>query len=571
MGLVRMTRARALAVPAAFAACAVTIGCAGILGLDETTLRPDDASTSDDGGAGDVGAGDAGPGDDTTTDAPSGSDAPSDAGGQDATPVFSVQPPVLGVHADASADFTVSVARNGLAGDIAVQLTQLPPGVSSPAANIAADAGSVQMTLQASATASPSGATPTSATLLADGVAHGQVPVVVYGASGTVDPSFQGGYAVDSQDPSGSVFDAVAIDSSGGIIAGGLRGGSSGGWILRRFAADGTPDATFDKNADAAFLSLSTGQLSAIAIDPANGRIVCTGAVVPGTNAPPQMAAVVLEPTGNLTGGFNGGTPFVVTPVMTSASTGRGVTVDSKSRFAIVGEYGQQGEAYLTPPIAESGNVPSSIAAYVGPESPTAFAASALDPSGRIVAAGSDTHAQPVFLVARFAGGALDPSFGDGGITSASAFCQAAAVTARPLSGKVFASGYDMNTDDGCFAQWTASGQLEYAKNGTAGGGGRFDYAGVAPMGDAQDRVYMVGWGGDVNSRPAEIDRVMPDGSYDPSFGGTGQVKLQDQASPPAYWYTLNAVAVQPDGRIVVAGARSTPSSSQAILGRFWP
>jgi hypothetical protein len=200
-----------------------------------------------------------------------------------------------------------------------------------------------------------------------------------------------------------------------------------------------------------------------------------------------------------------------------------------------------------------------------------------VDGSGNLVAAGTNSGVSgmpPQTFVGRFKDGGPDPSFGKGGVASDDTFCTAVAVAARLHSGAVVTAGSDNAMDVGCFAQWDPSGKLQWAKNGMQGGGGPFIYAGLAAMGDAQDRVYMVGSGGDMYARSAELDRVMTTGELDPSFGppgSNGKVSMGDPGSPPALHFLWKAVAVQPDGLIVIAGAKVDATGQHAVLGRFWP
>ncbi len=253
-------------------------GCDGILGLDATTLAPDASSgddaipPGDDSGSGegsvqdatvdstsDVGVGEAGGLDGGTLDA-----------GDAAMPVFTMTPSPLGVHQGSMLAVTITIARNGvLPGTFAVAFTSLPTGVTSTQASIGADAGTVQVTLTVASTV-PVGS------YTIDLTAHGMsypVTLTVYGASGTVDSTFQGGYVLDPGAGAGSIFNAIAVDSTGRIVVGG--GKSAGGWVLRRFTSDGLPDTTFDTTAAASLPA--TGTLSGLAIDDATQDIVCVG------------------------------------------------------------------------------------------------------------------------------------------------------------------------------------------------------------------------------------------------------------------------------------------------------
>ena len=61
----------------------------------------------------------------------------------------------------------------------------------------------------------------------ANGTTYTSVPLFVYGPSGTLDTTFSGGLVLDPA-ALGGVFNSVAIDSAGGIIAGGSGTGGNG-------------------------------------------------------------------------------------------------------------------------------------------------------------------------------------------------------------------------------------------------------------------------------------------------------------------------------------------------------
>ncbi len=62
------------------------------------------------------------------------------------------------------------------------------------------------------------------------------------------------------------------------------------------------------------------------------------------------------------------------------------------------------------------------------------------------------------------------------------------------------------------------------------------------------------------------LTRYRPDGSPDPSFGDGGSVTLSPNLA--ANWAYIQAVALQPDGKIVVAGT-GDGSGSENVLGQF--
>lgn len=143
----------------------------------------------------------------------------------------------------------------------------------------------------------------------------------------------------------------------------------------------------------------------------------------------------------------------------------------------------------------------------------------AISPDGRIVVAGSmNSGSGHDFLISRFMpDGSLDPSFGSGGILVAD-----------------FGSVYDSIED-----------------------------VTLQPDG----RIVAVGSTRIASSDFVAIARFMPDGSWDASFSGDGR----QIASPGTIDHYASAVALQEDGRIVVAGSSGVPNGSDLTLMRFLP
>lgn len=127
----------------------------------------------------------------------------------------------------------------------------------------------------------------------------------------------------------------------------------------------------------------------------------------------------------------------------------------------------------------------------------------AIQPDGKIIQAGSTKSSDDDFALARYlVDGTLDPSFGAGGkvITAFSSGDDQIQSLALQTDGKIIAAGQFFN----------------FASRG-------FDFA---------------------------IARYNPNGALDTSFGGSGKVGV-DMGAPTD---VANAVAFQPDGKIVVAG-----------------
>jgi uncharacterized delta-60 repeat protein len=185
-----------------------------------------------------------------------------------------------------------------------------------------------------------------------------------------------------------------------------------------------------------------------------------------------------------------------------------------------------------------------------------------IQPDGKTVLGGeSGTSNDPRFLLARLtATGALDPTFGDGGLAFAGfslperAFLSAIAVLADD---HVLAAGY---ASDYVIAKFEPNGSLDP----TFGAGGivrvdigTYDKANAMVL-QADGKIVVVGWsapvamigGKPVPGRPdVSAVRLHPDGSLDPSFGSAGKVLLSLATQSSA-----TAVALDGAGRIVVGG-----------------
>jgi uncharacterized delta-60 repeat protein len=193
----------------------------------------------------------------------------------------------------------------------------------------------------------------------------------------------------------------------------------------------------------------------------------------------------------------------------------------------------------------------------------------AVSPDGSIVAAGASSDD---FAVARYAkDGTLDTSFGgDGVVTTAVSpgFDEARAVAALP-GGKVVAAGraFTGADQDLALVRYTEDGDLDPSFGGdgvvaTAVGGGTDEILALAPLADG--KIAAAGRTFDGAGYDFVVARYLPDGSLDPSFGGGGVVTTSFGADDRAW-----GIAVQHDGKLVVAGHTCTPAGCDFALARY--
>src|SRR5262245_44604023 len=210
-----------------------------------------------------------------------------------------------------------------------------------------------------------------------------------------------------------------------------------------------------------------------------------------------------------------------------------------------------------------------------------------VQPDGKFVAVGS-TVMNPFanFALARFnANGRLDATFGTGGIVTTGFGVSAEATSAVvQADGKIVAAGY-ANLDGGesfALARYNSNGTLDTTfgtggKVGTAFDSGGFSYAQAFSVALQPDgRIVAAGYteigaclfnGLEQPCFELALARYNSNGTLDPIFGTGGRVTTHFAAPNDQ----ADSVAVQPDGRIVVAGAagRFTNRGFDFALARY--
>jgi uncharacterized delta-60 repeat protein len=190
--------------------------------------------------------------------------------------------------------------------------------------------------------------------------------------------------------------------------------------------------------------------------------------------------------------------------------------------------------------------------------------AMALQPDGKILLAGTcDGDSIVRFCLVRFdSDGSLDLGFGlfggtSGRITNGEDTARAVAITP---DGKIVVAGYCFSNSkyDFCLARFLPSGGLDTTFNGD----GKVvtsitsqDNRAYAIAIQTDGKIVVVGSCGDGSSRDFCVARYRVDGSLDPTFDGNGKL-----ATDIGIVDTAQAVAIQYDGKIVVAGSCSAGS-----------
>jgi uncharacterized delta-60 repeat protein len=333
-------------------------------------------------------------------------------------------------------------------------------------------------------------------------------------ADGSLDPTFGNGGIVTT-DFGGTVDfgNSVALQPDGKIVMAGYTasGGSGFTFALARYNSDGSLDLTFDGD----------------------------GKVEAGSGSPYKggLADVALQPDGKIIVGgqtFNGANhDFILLRFNSDGSPDASFDLDGQVTTDFAGD-----EDYCY-----------SIA---------------LQPDGKILAAGrSFKDGSLDFAVARYnADGSLDTSFGTAG-----------KVTTDFAAGDDWGMALALQTDGGIVLAGTTNGDfalVRYNPDGTLdatfGTAGQVttDFGGMDGGSDVAIQAdYRIIVTGSAHTLTADIAlaRYNSDGSLDPTFDGDGKVTT-DLAENNDFG---TAVALHPDGRILVAGQTGQGSTMTEI------
>jgi uncharacterized delta-60 repeat protein len=391
----------------------------------------------------------------------------------------------------------------------------------------------------------------------------------------------------------GDYASALTTDGSGKIVAAGFAGPGNGDFAVARFDGTGAPDNTLDTDGKQTVSSPASGstlnssdQLSAVAVQ-ADGKILLAGsefsdyhwmlARMSDTGVPDAgfgTAGILLTPFGPTT---NGGTTFAAAVSVDSTTIVAAGTADDNfaaARYAIA-------DGALDATFGNGGKAEADVPHPV-PSSETATGV-ALQPDGKTVVVGP-TDAGPTvrtkgdgeFGVARYnADGSLDAGFGVGGLvtTNFGTNLDGTGTDDSPVGvaiqsdGKIVVAGTTdppgADPGDLAIARYEPDGDLDPTFDGDGllttdlgGAGAQGDRgSGVAIEGTPGSpgfRIVVAGTKNVNNSSEAIAVAVYEeDGTPDATFNSTG-IQTTNLVSV----YPTAAVAIQPDGKVLVAGTK---------------
>ena len=331
------------------------------------------------------------------------------------------------------------------------------------------------------------------------------LPAVAHAAPGDLDPTFDGDGMRTFGALMGDVAGAVLVQPDGKLVLAGYGGTD---FAVARLNPDGTSDTSFDGGMSVADFG-GFDSANAAALQP-DGKIVVAG----HTDVNLDIAIARLHPDGSLDASFDPG-----------GTDGPGKKIFGYGTFDIA-------NAVL------------------------------VQPDGKIVVAGTGNNN---FAVTRLnPDGSFDTSF-DGDGTAGADFGGADYGLAAALQsdGKIVVAG-QAGGDDVAVARFNPTGPADKTLDTTfnVNGTRRIGYGGVdsarAALVQPDGKIVLAGRGGPDHN--VLVTRLRPDGSFDPGFGD-GEKALVDFDGDDFG----HAAALQPDGKIVVAGERSGDDDDFAI------
>jgi uncharacterized delta-60 repeat protein len=423
-------------------------------------------------------------------------------------------------------------------------------------------------------------------------------------SAGAVDTSFGNGGVVTTALGSGAAANAVAVYPNAGtvndskIVAAGSTVVSENSAIaLARYNLNGSLDTSFGNGGTVTTaFKKSAATARAVAIQ-ADGKILAAGGVDVLVKSPNHFALAFAlaryTTSGSLDSSFGSGgivvtTPFTGTGGTASYDTPDALALQSDGKIVLAGttngasgdndialvRYNSNGSldtsfGSLGKVITSYTTIPGAVAGFPN----TAVDCVALEPNGTIVVVGATEFMSGgygvghPFVVRYTASGSLDTTFGGTGIVvltqvSTVGNHPGAVGAAQGSDDKIVVAASDATTAHADLARLNLDGSLDTT----------FGTNGIAYDGTPGPGSIVLQSDGKIVTGVANnniVVRYLSNGAPDTSFGSNGvSAPVPGPASAPNF--SGSAVAIQPDGGIVLAGAAS-PSlgASSFAVARF--
>lgn len=333
-------------------------------------------------------------------------------------------------------------------------------------------------------------------------------------------------------------------------------------WTPAR-GADGDLDPSFGDAGQLTTLFPVGSFATAVAMQ-SDGKIVAVGAAA-GASIDGEFAIARYEPDGDLDGTFgDGGT--VVTPIAGgNGDEARSVAIQENGRIVVAGTDSWRKFALVRyradGELDDSFGADGIVRTNFTPGDDVAWDM-AIQTDGRIVAVGAAGFGQSGFQLARYrTNGSLDPSFGDDGkVVTRYRGANARAVALQP-NGRIVVAGY--NSFGLALARYRPDGRLDRSFDGDGMIGPMVTSIFALAVALQPDGRIVVG--GDHDIFAFGLARFRRNGRLDRSFGGDGIVREVVEGAEQG----ASGIVIQPNGRIVATGSSGPHEFGDPTVPRF--
>jgi uncharacterized delta-60 repeat protein len=388
-------------------------------------------------------------------------------------------------------------------------------------------------------------------------------------------------YAFACDKVQGTGLCSPASQGGGRIVAVGQVGsGTSDNFSVERYTPAGVLDSTFGINGKTTTdFNAADDHAQSVALQ-ADGKAVAAGVDWNGTGYAFGLARYNTD--GSLDTTFNSTGKF--TTAFAGWSGAYGIAVQGDGKIVAAGDNyvgGSDSWDFTLVRLNADGTTDSSFG--TSGVAVTDFSnhedhaqAVAIQPSdGKIVAAGySGTNPNFDFAIARYnTDGTLDSTFNSTGTATTaigSGDERASAVTIQPSDGKIVAAGYSNNGSNNDFAlvRYSTDGSLDTTFNSTgkvttAVGSGDDVINSITIQSDG--KILAAGYSVVGSKKDFAVVRYNIDGSVDTAFGTDGKMLMPVGTGDDVAY----AIAIDPDGKIVVAGSSAGSSYNELAVVRL--
>ncbi len=376
-----------------------------------------------------------------------------------------------------------------------------------------------------------------------------------FGGNGIVITDFGSSYSAAAS--------SIAMQSDGKIVVAGYREYSStSAFAVARYNEDGTLDANFGTNGIAITpIGTTLDYAHAVAIQ-TDGKIVVAGESAAGTGYS-TFAIVRYMPDGTLDNSFDGDGK-VATAVIAADNVINALAIQPDGKIVVAGYSVPTGTNVALARYNSNGSLDSNFgsggtvtASLTGNDRANSIA---IQSDGKIVVGGTSWGATHDFLLMRYlANGTRDNAFGTNGAVMTE-FSSGAQDYGNALciqdDGKIILAGKTGSQGEFALARYNTAGTLD-GQFGTAGKVTTSFGSNAAEATAVALQCGTIVAAGKYQSKAPVARYSLTDGSLDGTFGSGGK-EMHDSVA-------VAGMALQPDGKIVLAGEQGYPNKDFAL------